>query len=443
MIKFPCKCGFQFEVAQERAGEPLQCPRCMILNEVPLLSDLADLENDGTIRMEPISREEQGAREEELRRTYLPRRQDETGNDIDMRNTFQQYVNAGADDVPLELKDNLRPGTPKYDPVSGELIKPLAMRGEEARPVIPIASGPPTLHYEKNYFSPAQAIWRAPMLLFTPGSSAVLLIMVAVHISMLAVWVLVGGGLIWAGFIPFFVYMMTIAHVANIIEETGPEEKDELPTPMRGASWYEDIWLPFFRFLTAFAICHAPAFLAIFFLKAHSPATVALFRGLFLAGSFFFPAALLIVNTSGTYINLRPDRILGTIGAIGIRYGLVVLLWLVSAWLLVEGTLRGIVWAASLVALDPPAVAPPNIGITLAEITFGMYLIHMFSWILGGLYRSCHPKFPWVYQRYITPPKIKRRKVRPHRPRKVTPKVHGILAPELPPPKLQVRPVQE
>jgi len=442
MIKFPCKCGFEFEVAEEKAGEPLQCPRCMRLNEVPLLSDLGDLENDGTIRLEPVSIEEEGKREAELRRTYLPRRQDDDGNDIDMRNTFEQYVKAGAEDVPLELKDHLRPGVPKYDPVTGELIKPLTMAADEAKPVVPIAAGPPTLNYEKHYLSPAQAMWRAPLLLFTPGSGAVLLIMVGIHIAMLGIWMLVGGGLIWAGFIPFFVYMMTIAHVANIIEETGPEEKDELPTPMRGASWYEDIWLPFFRFLTAFAICHAPAFLAMFFLKAGPGPTVPVFLGLFLVGSFFFPAALLIANTSGTYVNLRPDRIMGTIGAIGMRYVLVVLLWGVSAWLLVHGTLRGIVWAASLVALDPPTVPPPNIGISTAEIAIGMYLIHMFSWILGGLYRSCHKDFPWVFQRYITPPKIKRRRVR-HGKRIPVAKDSGNLAPQPPPPRLPVKSIQE
>ena len=51
MIKFPCKCGFEFDVPEEMAGQPLQCPRCMLLNEVPLLSDLNELEGDGTIRL--------------------------------------------------------------------------------------------------------------------------------------------------------------------------------------------------------------------------------------------------------------------------------------------------------------------------------------------------------------------------------------------------------
>src|SRR5438876_6205855 len=74
MIKFPCKCGFVFEVDEKMAGEPLQCPRCMLLNEVPLLSDLKELEEDGTIRLEPVSIEEEGKREAELKRTYMPRR---------------------------------------------------------------------------------------------------------------------------------------------------------------------------------------------------------------------------------------------------------------------------------------------------------------------------------------------------------------------------------
>src|SRR3954454_9986290 len=65
MIKFPCKCGFEFEVAEEMGGQPLQCPRCMLLNEVPLLSDLNDMEQDGTIRLEPVSLEEEGKREAE------------------------------------------------------------------------------------------------------------------------------------------------------------------------------------------------------------------------------------------------------------------------------------------------------------------------------------------------------------------------------------------
>jgi hypothetical protein len=446
MIKFPCKCGFEFEVSDEMAGNPLQCPRCMLLNEVPLLSDLPDLEKDGTIRLEPISIEEEGKREAELKRAYLPRRQDEAGNDIDMRNTFERIVEAGADEIPIELKDHVRPGSPKYDPVTGELIKPLSVRGDEAKPVIPIATGPPTLHYQKNYQSPGMTIWKAPMLLFTPGSGAVLLIMVALQLVTLGVWVMIGSGLIFGIFIPAWVYMLTIAHIANIVEETGPEEKDELPTPMRGASWYEDVWLPYWRFTVAFAICYWPAFLTFFsravWLKAGPAATLSISGSLALLGSFFFPAVLLITVAGGTYINLRPDRVLGTIGAIGGKYFLVVILWCGAAWLFVVGTLGGIAWAVDLLALVK-SFSRPNLGISMAFNTAGVYLLHMFGWILGGFYRNCHDHFPWAFQRHISTRKIERRRVRHGKPIPLQAKDPGVLAPEPPPPKLRVKQVQE
>src|SRR5437762_1202833 len=113
MIKFPCACGFEFEVPEQMAGSPLQCPRCMRLNDVPLLSDLGQLDKDGTILMEPIPLEEEGKREAELKRAYMPRRHDESGDEYDLRATFEEVVEAGADEIPLEMKDELRPGAPK------------------------------------------------------------------------------------------------------------------------------------------------------------------------------------------------------------------------------------------------------------------------------------------------------------------------------------------
>jgi hypothetical protein len=84
MIKFPCKCCFQFEVPEEMAGNPLQCPRCMLLNEVPLLSDLADLK-----MMAPSA----SSRSRWMKKASVaelsapsPRRHDDAG-EIDMRQT--------------------------------------------------------------------------------------------------------------------------------------------------------------------------------------------------------------------------------------------------------------------------------------------------------------------------------------------------------------------
>lgn len=447
MIKFPCKCGFEFEVADEMAGQPLQCPRCMLLNEVPLLSDLAQLEDDGTIRMEPITLEEEGAREQELKRTYLPRRHDETGEEIDMRQTFQQIIEAGADEIPMELKDQVRPGAPKYDPVTGELIKPLSVRGDEAKSVIPIATGPPTLHYDKTHHLSSLSMWQAPMLLFTPGSAAVLLIMFALHLLALAAWVVMGAGMFFAGFVPLFIYTLTIAHLTNVVQEIGPEEKDELPTPLRGVAWYEDVVLPYWYFTFSFALSYWPAFLVLAsraVLHRVGPLMALQIAGaLAILGTFFFPVVLLITTTSGTYINLRPDRVLGTIAAIGGKYFLVGVLWAAAAFTYLLGMKASIEWSLNVVALFGRVKVSMPLGASLAMLAFGLYLLHMFSWSLGALYRSYHQEFPWAFQRHISTRKVERRRVPHDRPVPLEAKDPGVLAPEPPPPKLRVKPVQE
>src|ERR1051325_8889402 len=142
MIRFPCPCGFQFEVPDDACGTSLQCPQCKLLVDVPALDDLAHLESDGTIRLEPESVQEKANRDAELMRVYRPQRQDDNGNDYDLRNTFEDILKAGVDERPLELKDELHPGPPKYDPVTGELIRPMALKGDEYPHVLPLPAQP-------------------------------------------------------------------------------------------------------------------------------------------------------------------------------------------------------------------------------------------------------------------------------------------------------------
>ena len=144
MIDFACHCGYKFSVPQEMAGGVIQCPKCYLLADVPQLGDLKNIEKDGTFKVTelPPPDPEQA---EALLRAY--RRTDAAGNELDLRSTFEEVVTAGADEVPLELKDQVRPGAPKYDPETGELIEPMALRGDEAKRVIPIPQGPRTLQY--------------------------------------------------------------------------------------------------------------------------------------------------------------------------------------------------------------------------------------------------------------------------------------------------------
>jgi len=171
----------------------------------------------------------------------------------------------------------------------------------------------------------------------------------------------------------------------------------------------------------------------------------ALMASLILAGlgTIFFPAVLLTTTTGSTYVNLRPDRVLGLIGTIGARYVFVVVLWVVGAFTFLFGTSAAILTSVTLLAFIRPPRPPINMGTSLALMAFGLYLLHMLSWVLGGFYRSFHKQFPWAYQRFISTRKIERRKVRKAKPIPLEANDVGVLAPEPPPPRLRAKPVRE
>src|SRR5688500_5386268 len=52
MLDFPCpKCGRPFSLPDDEAGREIQCTNCGILVRVPLASDLASLNPDGTLKL--------------------------------------------------------------------------------------------------------------------------------------------------------------------------------------------------------------------------------------------------------------------------------------------------------------------------------------------------------------------------------------------------------
>ena len=146
MIRFRCTCHHQFESDDNMAGGLVQCPECGKLNDIPTLSDLALIAEDGTYRIGVETEEEKINRLAELKRAFGRTHIDEYGAEIDMRPSMQDVQNAGADDVPLDLKDEARPGAPKYDPITGELIRPMDVRArtpaEGAVPAIPVGAKP-------------------------------------------------------------------------------------------------------------------------------------------------------------------------------------------------------------------------------------------------------------------------------------------------------------
>src|SRR5204863_835775 len=102
--------------------------------------------------------------------------------------------------------------------------------------------------------------------------------------------------------------------------------------PLRNVSWTDDLWGPFVRWSIATLMCFAPVFfLPRFRFSGGGLVTAALFISATLFGIFFFPAVLLTTTTSGSYENLRPDRLTGVIKALGASYWLNVLSFIIAA----------------------------------------------------------------------------------------------------------------
>lgn len=417
MINFRCNCGYLFSVPLDLAGTSLQCPECKLLADVPLLSDLDDMEDDGTIKVEELKLKSEPERAAELRRIYMPGRVDDQGREIDLRNTMEDVEEAGVDEVPLELKDEVRPGAPKYDPVTGELIEPLRLKGDDQpKRVIPLDDGSPKpLGYSREAaLAPRVKMSGIPLALLKPGSLAVLLVMTGVHLLSFGVWMMIGWGMLFCAFIALLVYMVMFAHVANVVEDMGPDDKDELPTPLRGVAFGEDIWHPFVRVFDAFVICYLPALVLM------GPRTIIPCLALAALGTFVFPAVFLTLCTSGSIYNLRPDRVFSVIGRSSADYVVSVALWIGSIALYVVALQSCTAHAFSMGQifghLGPRPILPPWLAYPL--MFAGIYMVHAFCWHLGLIYRKHHDHFPWVLQRHVsTKPPLVRKKRGPYVPK--------------------------
>src|SRR4051812_48367823 len=120
MIRFECRYHHVFEVPPEMAGDSLQCPQCGLLNDVPMLSQLADLDEHGNYKVGDDTTLKEPDRMDQLNRAFAKTRVDDQGNEIDMRTTMEELRNVGADEEVFDLADEAQSVAPKYDPVTGE-----------------------------------------------------------------------------------------------------------------------------------------------------------------------------------------------------------------------------------------------------------------------------------------------------------------------------------
>ncbi|MFI5379721.1 MAG: hypothetical protein ACHRHE_10520 [Tepidisphaerales bacterium] len=430
MIDFKCHCGYQFSVPQELSGSSLQCPGCHLLADVPLLSDLESINPDGTVKVEALALKSEPERIKELQRIYRPSRRDNDGNELDLRATFEEIQKAGVEEIPIGSKDGLIPGAPKYDPETGELIVPLDIKREAQgpRPAIPVA--PKSLNYAQGPTTALPGFVQTIAGFMSAGSVAVLFSILMVHLLVVATWVPVGFGMIFAGVFVLFFYGMIFAHYAIVVEDMGPGEHDELPVPLRGLSFSEDIWHPSVNVYGSLIMSYSLVLLSM--PMKNVPVTL----GMAVVGTVLFPAVFLICCTSGMLSDLRPDRLLGTLAACGWRYYVAVVLWVISAAVYGKGILGTARLGLALGPIGRERVGPHYPIVDLPAMCVGIVLMHIFALYLGHLYRRFHADFPWAI-RHTHLPAERARSRRRRYGQLLSGKVLPTPKPDAPPPAAQ------
>ncbi len=214
MIRFECRCRHVFEVPPEMAGDAIQCPQCGLLNDVPVLSQLSGLDEHGNYKVGQDTTLKEPDRLEQLNRAFAKTRVDEHGEELDLRTTIEELKNVGGDDA-YDLVGDPRSVAPKYDPITGELIREIEIDEEHLSNEPVAALGTPALEYAANRHADAgMTPARALPQLFAPEN-----IVVIFFCYIIATF----GNLVFVGPLSLF------SHFANIIDETGWQENDEMP----------------------------------------------------------------------------------------------------------------------------------------------------------------------------------------------------------------------
>jgi hypothetical protein len=412
MIRFSCKCGHPFELPDDAAGGDVQCPDCGLLVGVPFMSDKARLAEDGTYALDPPPIPLEEDRLSSLAYVYAKAKIDAEGNEIDLRNDPNDPIDASEF---RRAEEAVHANKPRYDPETGELITaiPVAGEGEEKRidpATVPFAK--PVITYAARDTLRTKSAGHVLMDLFQPINCVVMFFVFGIHVVIAFFIIMVAVGFWLVAFLGFMVVLALLAHYGNVIDEIGTEGRDELPRPLRDLRFIEDIWTPLLGVGGGLLLCYAPAAIALVKIKSDA-AALAAGLPLALAGTFALPAVVLTLITSGTFSNLRPDRVLGVIRACGGRYFVVALLFIVS--------IVPYLWAMIGIEIDGLRLAnnPPDIPNWVSHpllitplLVVAMFLMHLFCWHVGLLYRAHHEDFPWVgrfHVRDIEAPVLRKR----------------------------------
>ena len=426
MIRFRCKCSNFLNVADEMSGESVQCPKCGVLIDVPTLDDLVNLSEDGTFQ---IGKPQSPMAHRDGRRRDAPsvtNRQDHNDRRLTVEQFLEQDKHVDAVNRPTPRAKLL------YDPLTGELVEPLAVKAKQpkAQPapdaphdLAPIGRpmGRPmrVLGYARAGAIgtlptdlPAASFFSLWLRLFAPANLLVTVIVTAVLAGSIFVACLPVAGILFLFFIALPLLCVTIAHFANVIDETGPTARDELPAPGRHVSLYDDVIGPLFRLIQAFGLAFLPM-LVIYFLGLKLPPVA--WMGVYLACFIPLPAILLTATCSGYWMNVLPHRSLPLMWLTRASYLWSIATVFVGIHLFAIGIAMNISVGARVgsMMLKPsgtPVSSPTVFGLSYAlelalcvPVLFaGVLVLHAAGWTLGLIYRRYHATFPWLMQRHIS-----------------------------------------
>lgn len=399
MIQFPCTCQYRLEVPDELAGGLIQCPQCGRLNDVPALSDVPHLRDDGTIELELEELPPRPDDLDKLRRAYARASTDDSGEEIDLRPTPQEIALAGeAEPSPRDVRP-----TPKYDPETGELIRPLELKEDSQEQTGPIPVAKAALTYSTDRVKDRLTAGRIMLELFMPLNMVVMFFVYLVHAAaQLLAQVLLLSILI----IPLS--LVILSHYANVVESTGPDGHDDLPRPLRDVNLWDDLWAPMGQMFLSLALTLGPAVFVVMSEAIPDGVRAPLAIVLALAGTVFLPALILTTVTGATFLNLRPDRVLGVMRACGWGY-VVSVAGCLATLAIYFGHIFGYYLLPDAWIADHPwlnLLMHPSVEYTTLAVA--VYFGHFFAWHLGVLYRRHHEQFPWILQRHIPRPKADR-----------------------------------
>jgi len=203
-----------------------------------------------------------------------------------------------------------------------------------------------------------------------------------------------------------------LAHYANVIDDIGPCDRDELPRPLRNVDFHDDLWGAMVAIASGLMIGFSPWIITIavtFNMPDESPLPLILNAlGLFVS-LLFAPAIVLTTTTSGSIFNVRPDRVLSVINTLGFRYILLMVLGMVTFVVYGLGILGG---NLPFLAYTFPSLKTLwflNYTVSAALILLGVFLAHWYCWYTAMLYREHHTQFPWVNQRHVSTPRAAQR----------------------------------